>query len=69
MPDAFATLLLRATLEYYDADAVIAAFGWTVEPPHPVGHRLLAFDDDLLAQVKRRRARWRGFGAVPPSRR
>lgn len=69
MPDAFATLLLRATLEYYDADAVIAAFGWTVEPPHPTGHRLPAFDDGLLAQVKRRGALWRSLGAVPPSRR
>lgn len=64
MPDAFATLLLRATLEYYDADAVIAAFGWMVEPPHPLGHRLPAFDEGLLAKVKRRGALWRGFRAV-----
>lgn len=69
MPDAFATLLLRAIEEYYDADAVIAAFGWTVEPPHPMGHRLPAFDDGLLAKVKRRGALWRGLGTVPPSRR
>lgn len=67
MPDAFATLLLRAIEEYYDADAVIIALGWSVEPPQPNGHPLPTFDDGLLAQVKRRGALWRDLGAVPPS--
>jgi hypothetical protein len=37
------------------------------DQPHPMGHRLPAFDDGLPAKVKRRGALWRGFGAVLPS--
>lgn len=58
-PDALAALLYALVEEYYDSDAVISAMGWTIESPQPNGHPLPAFDDDLLASVRRRSPFWR----------
>lgn len=55
----FAALVSRVLQDYYEAEAVIIAMGWRVEPPQPDGHALPPFDDALLAPVKRRRRMWR----------
>ena len=44
---------------YYSHPAVIAAFGWRIEPPQPMGHVLEPFDETLLEQVKARKPFWR----------
>jgi hypothetical protein len=62
MPSELAALVLAVAEEYYDADAVVLALGWTVEPPQPNGHPLPAFDERLLAAVRRRRPFWRDGG-------
>jgi hypothetical protein len=59
MPEEFAALLFALVEEYYDSDAVIAALGWTPDPPQPSGHPLPPFDERLLEKVKRRAPLWR----------
>jgi len=59
MPDVFAALLLAVVEEYYDADAVLLAMGWPVEPPQPNGHPLPAFDEALVEKVRKRAPMWR----------
>lgn len=59
MPAELAALIFAVVEDYYDSDAVITAFGWTPEPPQPNGHPLPAFDEALLANVKRRAPMWR----------
>ena len=44
---------------YYSHPQVIAAFGWRIEPPQPLGHELEPFDESLLEQVKARPPFWR----------
>lgn len=58
MPAELAALLAALLEEYYDSDAVITALGWSPLPPQPNGHPLPAFDEDLLAKVKRRAPLW-----------
>lgn len=59
LPDAFAALVLGMVEDYYDADAVLLALGWRVEPPQPNGHPLPAFDGSLLSAVRERAPMWR----------
>lgn len=58
-PDAFAALLFVVSADYYEAEAVLRAFGWRVTPPQPQGYSLPPFSEDLLAPVKQRPALWR----------
>ena len=58
-PGAFAALLFVVSADYYEAGAVLRAFGWRATPPQPQGYSLPPFSEDLLAPVQRRPALWR----------
>lgn len=51
---AFRSLVLFVASDYYENEAVLAAFGWRGEPPQPSGHTLAPFEDALLASVRQR---------------
>lgn len=56
---AFGRLVAIALEEYYDAEPVILAMGWRVEPPQPLGHQVRPLDEALLDPVRRRGRMWR----------
>lgn len=56
---AFGRLVAIALEEYYDAEPVILAMGWRVEPPQPLGHHVRPLDEALLDPVRRRGRMWR----------
>jgi hypothetical protein len=58
-PEPFAALVASVLILYYEHPAVLAAFGWSTEPPQPDGHALPPFDEALLAPVKARGRLWR----------
>ena len=53
-PAALATLISRSLCHYYECPRIIEAFGWPSRPPQPLGHELVAFNQDLLDPVRRR---------------
>jgi hypothetical protein len=62
MPDAFRALLMAVLSDYYESPAVLAALGWSADPPQPVGHAVAETDEITTARLDRvtRRARlWR----------
>jgi len=62
-PDAYRDFLGLALAAYYQAPAVLAAFGWRAAPPQPMGHRIAGDDGatlQLLDKVRRRGQLWRG---------
>jgi hypothetical protein len=59
MPGPFRALVALVLRDYYEAEIVLHAMGWRVEPPQPQGHVLPPFDEALLEPVKRRRQMWR----------
>lgn len=63
VPDGFRALLAEALAAYYEAPAVVAAFGWRSAPPQPHGHEVAPDDDATwqgLGEVKARGQLWRG---------
>ena len=44
---------------YYSHPSVVAAFGWSTDPPQPRGHELEPFDKALLETVRKRKPFWR----------
>jgi hypothetical protein len=58
-PEAFTALVATVLVLYYEDPAVLAAFGWSPDPPQPHGHTLPRFDEKLLAPVKARGQLWR----------
>lgn len=59
MREPFRALVALVLQDYYEAESVLVAMGWRVEPPQPAGHPLPAFDEALLEPVKRRDRMWR----------
>jgi gluconate 2-dehydrogenase subunit 3-like protein len=59
MPGPFQALVALVLQDYYEADVVLLAMGWRVQPPQPQGHTLPPFDETLLAPVKERGRMWR----------
>lgn len=61
-PAAFRAFLDRALAAYYQAPAVLTAFGWRSAPPMPEGHQLAGNDGlalALLDKVGNRSPLWR----------
>jgi hypothetical protein len=59
-PDGLTRLVSFVLTAYYQAPAVVEAFGWPARPPQPQGHALAAeLDEALLAPVRSRPPFWR----------
>lgn len=59
LPLAFQALLFVVSADYYEAAAVLQAFGWPTSPPQPQGYSLPPFNEALLQPVKKRPSLWR----------
>ena len=59
MPGPFHALVALVLRDYYEAETVLLAMGWRVEPPQPDGHVVQAFDEALLGPVRARARTWR----------
>jgi hypothetical protein len=62
MPDAFRALLTTVLSDYYESEPALAALGWPMHPPQPMGHAIAAMEGatvERLNRVARRGQRWR----------
>jgi len=62
MPDEFARLIAALLPDYYEAPAVLKAFGWAARPPQPQGHAIQQMDGptaERLEKVRLRLKLWR----------
>lgn len=55
-------IVAAALIRYYQSEPVVIAMGWRVDPPQPIGHKVMATDAatwERLEKVKARGRIWR----------
>lgn len=61
----FRALVQELVADYHEQPQVLAAYGWRVEPPQPLGHRIEAADAGAWAGLDKVKARGQIWRVAP----